>query len=360
MTQKTEGYIELEWTCPNCQSNNPGPVKTCQNCGGAQPADITFHLPGEAILKNDEAIIRQAEAGPDVHCPYCGSRNSSIAKVCTQCGGDLTGAVQRISGQVVGAYTATSQPPVPCPNCGELNSPGALSCQKCGAPMNRPPVPPAPITPAPKPKRNPLVTGLTIFLIIAFGCGFLVLLFSLFKTESMVGTVEQPTWNRAIAIEAIRTVKHQDWKSDLPSNVVVGSCVKKYHNTQDQPAPVATEVCGTSYVVDKGSGIGKVVKDCTYQVYQDYCEYIAQEWQVVDQVVLNGSDSSPRWPDLRLSSDQRAGAKKELYAVQFNTSKGLMKFTTSDSSLFVKCLIGTTWNLEVNRANEVVSISAPK
>jgi hypothetical protein len=75
---------------------------------------------------------------------------------------------------------------------------------------------------------------------------------------------------------------------------------------------------------------------------------------------LNGSDFNPRWPDLHLASDQRSGAKKEQYAVQFETSKGVLTFRTSDFSLFSKCQIGSTWNLEVNRADEVVSISAPQ
>ena len=78
MPQKTEGFIELEWTCPSCQSNNPGPVKTCQNCGSPQPVDVAFHLPGQANLRTDEAITHQAEAGPDVHCPYCGARNPGV------------------------------------------------------------------------------------------------------------------------------------------------------------------------------------------------------------------------------------------------------------------------------------------
>ena len=70
MTQKTEGYIELEWTCPNCQSNNSGPKKTCQSCGSPQPSDVTFHLPGEAKLKTDEATAQMAAAGPDSHCRF--------------------------------------------------------------------------------------------------------------------------------------------------------------------------------------------------------------------------------------------------------------------------------------------------
>ena len=105
MAQKTEGFIELEWTCPSCQSNNPGPQKTCQNCGSPQPDDVTFHLPGEAKLKTDEATAEMAAAGPDIHCPYCGARNPGNAAECTQCGGDLSGGTHRQAGQVVGAFS---------------------------------------------------------------------------------------------------------------------------------------------------------------------------------------------------------------------------------------------------------------
>ena len=33
MTRKTVGYVELEWTCDHCGTENPGPRKFCNNCG---------------------------------------------------------------------------------------------------------------------------------------------------------------------------------------------------------------------------------------------------------------------------------------------------------------------------------------
>ncbi len=122
MAQKTEGYIDLEWTCPNCQSNNPGPQKTCQSCGSPQPTDVKFHLPGEAKLKTDEATAEMAAAGSDIHCPYCGARNPGNAAVCAQCGGDLAGGTRRQAGQVVGAFSSTPGPQVTCSNCGHFKS----------------------------------------------------------------------------------------------------------------------------------------------------------------------------------------------------------------------------------------------
>jgi len=355
MAQKTEGYIDLEWTCPNCQSNNPGPQKTCRNCGSVQPADVTFHLPGEAKLQTDEAALKQAEVGPDVHCPYCGTRNSASAKACSQCGGDLTGAAQRVTGQVIGAFVAGPGPQLPCPSCGNLNPASALQCLKCGSPLGRPQIPAAPAAPA---RRPPLALWLGIGLVALAGCVILFLILG--RTEATAGSVNQVSWNRTIAIEALRTVTKQDWKDEIPANSKIGACSKKFHNSQSQPAPVATEVCGTSYVVDQGTGKGKVVKDCNYQVYADYCEYTAQEWQKVDQAVLQGSDTNPRWPDVQLLADQRAGAKQEQYTVLFSTNKGILTFKTSDYATFAKCQIGTSWTLNVNNSNNVVSIAPPQ
>ena len=42
MARKDLGFVELEWTCPNCKTRNPGLTKTCQSCGSPQPADVEF------------------------------------------------------------------------------------------------------------------------------------------------------------------------------------------------------------------------------------------------------------------------------------------------------------------------------
>ena len=31
--RRTLGYIQNEWTCPNCDTRNKGGSKTCENCG---------------------------------------------------------------------------------------------------------------------------------------------------------------------------------------------------------------------------------------------------------------------------------------------------------------------------------------
>ena len=101
MTKETLGYVRLEWTCSNCGSKNPGPEKTCGNCGAPQPEDVVFEQPAQEELIADEDAIAQAEAGPDIHCAYCGARNPATAETCSQCGADVKEGEARASGQVL-------------------------------------------------------------------------------------------------------------------------------------------------------------------------------------------------------------------------------------------------------------------
>ena len=354
MAQKTEGYIELEWTCPNCQSNNPGPQKTCQSCGSPQPTDVKFHLPGEAKLKTDEATAQLAAAGPDIHCSYCGARNPGNAAICAQCGGNLVGGTRRQAGQVVGAFSAAPGPQVICSNCSHSNPASAQQCVQCGSPLQRPQAAAQAVTPPAGKKSQPI---LVIAIVLAVIIGIFLLLSNLFKTETVTGIVQGVAWSRVMHIEALQNVAKSDFRENIPSSAKIGSCSKEYYTTQDQPAPVSTEVCGTSYVVDKGSGVGQVMKDCTYKVYEDKCNYTVQAWTDVDQSSLQGSDFNPIWPSPSLQSNQRIGEKDEMYTIQFTSNDKILTYKTSDYNTFARCQIGTNWNLEVNVSGQVVSIS---
>ena len=63
-----------------------------------------------------------------------------------------------------------------------------------------------------------------------------------------------PTWERRIQILEIQPVKHQAWENNLPQEAQNTQCEMRYRETRADPAPVATEVCGTPYTIDQGSG----------------------------------------------------------------------------------------------------------
>ncbi len=49
-SRRTLGYIQNEWTCPNCNTRNKGGSKFCENCGAPQPENVQFELPSEQKL----------------------------------------------------------------------------------------------------------------------------------------------------------------------------------------------------------------------------------------------------------------------------------------------------------------------
>jgi ribosomal protein L40E len=353
MTKETLGYVRLEWTCPNCDSRNPGPAKSCSNCGAAQPEDVEFEQPAQEELVADEKEVARAKAGPDVHCAFCGARNPAEVESCTQCGADLREAEARAHGEVLGAHRDRPAKQVPCPSCGTLNPATALECSQCGASTARPE---RRVSRQPAASR-PSGCGVPLVAIV----GGIILLVAVFfilsrRTTDVFGRVQDVTWTRTIAIMGFGPVAHQDWVDEIPSDAAVGTCTQKVHHVQDNPVPNADKVCGTPYTVDTGSGYGQVVQDCQYQVYADWCQYNVNEWQQIDTLVLNGDDLAPRWPFAQLAADQQEGERKESYKILFDVDGKTRTYSTSDPTEFDRFEIGSRWKLKVNALGGVVSV----
>lgn len=359
MTQKKLGYEELVWTCPNCITKNPGPQKMCLACGAPQPADVQFEQKPQQELITDQAKIEQAKKGADIHCPYCGARNAADAAVCIQCAGDLKGGQKRESGKVVGAYKTEKEPvkEIDCPNCGTKNPDTRTTCSACGANLAATPQPVTPVSTAPATAKSNKWMGVIIGAVL----GLIVLCVILFitlssKKENVSGVVDSIYWSRSIPILDMVDVTKEAWLEDIPQGADISNCEQQYHHTQSEPEEGAEEVCGTPYSKDTGSGYAEVVQDCEYRVSQDYCQYSAQEWQVIDTIQEQGTDLNARWPDVRLSGSQRAGDQVETYGIEFQSDKGNYTYETSDEQLYLQCTPGSEWNLVINALGKIVSI----
>jgi predicted amidophosphoribosyltransferase len=355
MSQDELGYVELEWTCPNCQSRNPGSVRLCANCGSPQPDKVEFHAPERQQLVQDAQKLEDAKAGADIHCPYCGARNKASAETCAQCGGDLKTGLRRESGRVVGAFVDAPAALKPCPRCGNPNPDSAQNCSSCGAPLNAPlqPTPVAAPTPT-KPNRLLLIISGVVGVLILCSC--VVLAGSYFRTSSSDASVQNASWSRSVAVQALQPVDKEAFRDQIPSDAKIGQCKPKEHHTQDQPAPNSQKVCGTPYTVDQGSGYGKVIQDCKYTVYQDYCSYTVQAWLDINSARLQGSDAAPRWPEPTLQTGQRLGGRQETYTILFKTSDKTYEYTTGDAALFQQARPGSRWKLNINSFGQVMSV----
>ncbi|WP_420643129.1 zinc-ribbon domain-containing protein [Candidatus Leptofilum sp.] len=360
MTKKTVGYVHLEWECPACGTRNKGVDKICRNCGAAQPDDVQFEQVAQESLIQDEKLIAQAAAGPDVHCPFCGTRNPATASQCSQCLADLTEAKAREAGQVVGAHQKKAVPDVACTHCGAMNPGTAQQCSQCGAvlpKLDRP----KPAAARPQVRR---ATGMSrtarfvlfgILGLFAIACMAIIVLSS--RTEEIVGEVQGVSWETAVMVQALVPVELQDWGNELPNNADVISCRQELRRTQSNPAPGANEVCGTPYTVDTGTGVGEVVQDCVYEIYDELCTYTELQWHDFDLVSLTGDDFEPRWPNPALAQDQRLGESTEQYEVYFWADGASYTYRPDDVNEFSQFDDGSRWILEVNALGNVRSVT---
>jgi len=361
MAKKTLGYVEMEWTCPRCGTRNPGPEQSCVNCGAPQPDDVQFEQAQREELLTDQSVEEKAAAGADIHCPYCGTRNPAGAQVCVQCGGDLVEGLKRERGRVVGAYRSGPVGKVNCPRCGAENPDTARECEQCGASLHAE-VEQAAVVAAPpeKPaarKRSPLFTGIVIA-VAAIACiAILIGILLSMRTEAVIGRVQEVEWQRVVVVEGLRPVEYQDWMDEIPLEAEIGECEQEIRSIQNDPVANSVEVCGTPYTVDTGTGYGEVVQDCEYQVYDDYCTYTLIEWQPVDEVVLNGKDYQPEWPEPVLGQDERLSQDRdESYTIVYDSGEQIYVFTTNDFDLFMASQVGSEWSLNVNSFGTVVSV----
>lgn len=359
MTKKTVGYVHLEWECPACGTRNKGIDKVCRNCAAAQPEDVAFEQVAQETLIKDEKLIDQAKVGADIHCPFCGTRNPATATHCSQCLADLTDAKAREAGQVVGAHQTKAVPDVACSHCGALNPGTAAQCSQCGAvlpKLNKP----EPAAPKPTVKRATGLSKTARFVLFGILGLFVVACITLIvlsrRTEDVVGEVQDVSWEYAVAIEALTPVEDEDWRDRVPSDAELLSCREEVRRTQPNSAPNSVEVCGTPYTVDTGTGVGEVVQDCEYQVYDDYCTFTELQWREFDLVSLTGDDFEPQWPDPALGQDQRFGESTETYEVVFSADGRSYTYQPDSLSEFTRFDQGSRWILQVNTFNNVVSV----
>lgn len=350
MAQKEVGYIELEWTCPRCGSRNKGTTKVCTTCGAPQPEDVKFEPPvqAEVIAGEQAAAVKAAvAAGPDIHCPFCNARNVATAEVCVNCGGPLQGGAAREAGQQLGPLQTGPVAPVKCAVCGEMNPGTATTCSKCGSPLAKP-APKAAAAPRPVPAgggRGALVwIGLGVLLLALIVGGFIWLTS---RTDAIQATAREARWQRTITVQGLAPVQRTAWSDEIPAGVEVGACQRALRYTSANPEPGAVEVCGTPYTVDTGTGFGRVVQDCEYQVYDEQCSYTTLAWRMLPPITLNGSGFSPQWPSFAESSERRLAGREERYQCVVEAGGQTYSFDLSPGE-YALCQPGTEWLLEVN------------
>lgn len=360
MAKQTLGYVELEWTCPFCNTRNPGRAKVCGNCGAPQPKDVQFEQAAEDKILTDQSVLETVAAGPDIHCPFCGTRNPGNATKCSQCGGDLTEAEKRESGQVIGAHQTGPAATITCEYCGTENPGTNVKCKNCGSPLAKAPRPQPAVPPTaaaqPASKMSPvmLILGGLLVLVICGAIGFFILQGT--RSEAYTARVDDVNWKRSIVVLGLIPVSRNAWADQVPQGATVNNCRQEQRGRSAFPTENSQEVCGTPYLVDQGSGVAEMIQDCEYIVYDDYCEYSSIELAPVGMLEESGTDMSPFWPESRLNQDQELGERRETYQIDFTVDGESYTYETTNFNEFSRFTPGSTWQLEINGFGDIVSI----
>ncbi|MBK6645008.1 MAG: zinc ribbon domain-containing protein [Anaerolineales bacterium] len=353
MQRKTKGVVQLEWVCPNCDGRNPGPAKTCANCGAPQPENIQFQRAADEKLITDEKVVQSAKAGADIHCGFCGTRNPATAATCSQCGGDLKEGKSRQAGQVMQAAPQTPKV-ITCANCGTENPGSAKTCSTCGAPIKAPATatvaPSAPAAaqaggmPASKPKAKPfnwlIAGGIGGFFLL---CCVAILFMFVFPSRSVDGTVSSVYWKTSVPVQEVRAVDYNNERGSPPSDAYNVSC-----RTESE------EVCEQK-TVDQGNGYAEVVEECHTETEQ-YCSYTVDEWTTIQTYDLEGYDSYPQYAEPSVFSGQRIGDSTQSFQVTFSTSDGEINYSPDSAAEFQQFQPGSSWTLKLNALGGVVGV----
>lgn len=350
--RRTLGYIQNEWTCPNCNTRNKGTLKTCENCGAPQPENVQFELPSEHKIVTDAGAIRAAQAGADIHCGFCGTRNPATAETCSQCGGDLKAGKARQAGRIMQAPPVSQKPTViKCENCGTEN-PGSNSvCSNCGSPLSGIAVAPA-VAPgvttaktvgklqAQKKTNWLLIGGIGAFLAVC--CAAIGFLF-FFPSQSVEATVVDVYWQTSVPVQEIQAVSYSNEAGSPPSDAYNVSC---YDDSR--------EVCEQT-TIDQGNGYSEVVEECHTETEQ-YCSYTVDEWRTIQTYTLDGNNLQPIYDSPDVSSEQRMGNRSEEFTVTFSTENGQETYSPDTITEFQQFTIGSTWTLRLNAVGGVVGV----
>ena len=354
MAKKELGYVELEWTCKRCGTINPGMKRVCTNCGAPMAEEDKFELPAQQELITDEKKLEEAKKGPAIECPYCHVLNPAGTATCIQCGGDIQAGLAREAGGVLGAHETGPAPDKICPSCNQPVKANAQRCTNCGASLVKEAAPAA--APA-KPQKIPIWLIMLGAALAAICCVSIIIVAVLSsRTSDITARVSDIRWQLSIDILARQSVQREAWRESVPSQAQDVSCRDEFKETSSFPVAKSTEVCGTPYVIDQGSGAGKVVQDCEYRVYASYCEFTVQDWAVIDTVAAQGSNNSPQWPLASLQTNQQEGDRHETYQVTFDADGETYTYTPSSMADFRQFEIGSEWVLAVNSFGQISDI----
>lgn len=354
-----EFFVEMVWSCPACKADNRGHDLVCATCGRPKTSSDEDRMPSALLPVADPAKLAEAAAGPNWRCPYCQSEERDARGECARCGGERTaepGAPARASRSV------TIPPP--------------------------PPPPPGDATFVERflPDRFPVLSAMLATVVIGLLVAGAWWLFA--PTERDV-RVAGTHWTWTVVLRERHVLQGEGWRSGAPWGAYNLACVSRQRGTEDchahdcrchsvshsEPYDCDCHEACHEHCSSGHNGYARCRERCHLRcstcyrplpsttecdtcydqcpVYADWCSYTYEQWDVVNDATLRGTDHAPQRPAL-VAVDANHRTEDDLgFDVDFRGRDGAWSYRPANQTDYDRFTSGARWRVETNRAGMI-------
>jgi len=362
-------YIENKWSCDSCGSSEQlGRHLECTNCGAPKKKDVIDRIgdPDTETPIIDLARVREAKAGANWICEYCGKQERTLHGKCRYCAGE-----KEIEAETV--------------NSSQRRTGGLRYTPK--ETLEEQPESVAARIPSVKPRRwwHRRKNQAAAVLIAAVTVMVTWLGYWLFVPMEVDAKVTQVSWEYTKHLKQRETHHGSDWEDSRPSSHFNDQCETRQRGTENchpyncnprqQSSSCRPHECNCSNVcTDQGNGYSSCTQSCStcydtcyetvydtcYEqcpVYDEWCEYDYYTWPIIQTEVSSGvNNHDMKWPILETSQEHQKIESISKYGVKFqDTEDSGEKWDHSPETAdeFITYLTGDYWKIKVNRAGMV-------
>lgn len=332
----TDVVFENLWDCPSCGTKGISAFKQkkCPQCGYSKTAQEEEYL-GQPLTKAEDLAV--AGKFKDWTCSSCGSVNKGKAKTCENCGNpkesdDHVNTVIDYGASAPHSADEAHHRSHPRPVIADVDidapAPSSYRSSRSVAYSDTPQKTILGLRP-----DQVKIGGISLAVLAVI----VLVLFGIFHTRTLKGTVSAFSWSRDIPIETYKDVRHTH-ESSHPGDAYN---VRSYQESRQVPV-YRTKVthhpktCTTT----KNNGDGTSTQstyDCSYDtseqvidhydtVWDTYYDYDRNEWVYERTEHAGANDHNPHWPEFNLNlkgqtalGAERQGTPSEEYKVVFTT-----------------------------------------
>jgi hypothetical protein len=372
--------VENKWTCKSCNAQNLGRNMNCKNCGAKKAPDVEEQMgsPDDIPVTNTE-MLKQANAGANWVCGYCGGQERNLNNECKTCAGpkmadERTPVLTVIGGTVTrkqsGSSTRQEIPYATVVQDGTYNIRPAWA--SWGGIKEW-------IT------ENPFK-----FVIILLSLGatvglvwFFIWLYTPKFVDTKVATIH---WEYISNLRTQEIHHNGEWghpggKGFYNEPAFNVSCDSRYFGTEDchphdcRPHQVSYDCNCVSYecnckksCTNQKNGYSSCSESCSTcnrcrtcsrteydtcydscPVYRDWCEYDYKEWPVTKTLKTEGDDHKVYWPDLQPGGSDQRLQEIELYQVKLICPGDEFEYKPANLVDFGRFNPGDFWRLQVGK-----------